>query len=69
MRGKADVSGKMFRDELVSGALQKGTGFVDYIWTSPSEEGLFYKTTYYRLVIGSDGVQYVVCAGRYKEGA
>jgi polar amino acid transport system substrate-binding protein len=69
MSGKTDVSGKAFRDELVSGALNNGTGWVDYIWTSPAAGGLFYKTTYYRLVTGSDGVVYVVCGGRYKEAA
>jgi len=42
---------------------------VDYIWTNPALGGLFYKTTYYRLVAGSDGAEYVVCAGRYKEAA
>lgn len=69
MSGKTDVSGKAFRDELISGALNNGTGWVDYIWTNPAMGGLFYKTTYYRLVTGSDGVEYVVCGGRYKEAA
>jgi len=69
MSGKADVSGKLFRDELIAGALNNGTGWVDYIWTSPAAGGLFYKTTYYRLAIGSDGEKYVVCGGRYKEAA
>ncbi len=67
MSGKTDVSGKAFRDELIAGALNNGTGWVDYIWTSPAAGGLFYKTTYYRLVTGSDGVEYVVCGGRYRE--
>jgi polar amino acid transport system substrate-binding protein len=69
MSGKTDVSGKAFRDELIAGALNNGTGWVDYIWTNPALGGLFYKTTYYRLVTGSDGAEYVVCAGRYKEAA
>ncbi len=69
MKGKADVSGKLFRDDLVSGALANGAGWIDYIWTNPAEGGLFYKTTYYRLVTGSDGAKYVVCGGRYKEAA
>ena len=69
MKGKVDVSGKMFRDELISGAVDNGTGWVDYIWTNPARGGLFYKTTYYKLVTGSDGVEYVVCGGKYKEAA
>jgi ABC-type Fe3+-hydroxamate transport system substrate-binding protein len=69
MSGKTDVSGKAFRDELIAGALANGTGWVDYIWTNPAAGGLFHKTTYYRLAIGSDGVEYVVCGGKYKEAA
>jgi polar amino acid transport system substrate-binding protein len=59
----------MFRDELISGAVDNGTGWVDYIWTNPAMGGLFYKTTYYKLVTGSNGVEYVVCGGKYKEAA
>jgi len=69
MSGKTDVSGRAFRDELIAGALADGTGWVDYIWTNPAVGDLYYKTTYYTLVTGSDGVEYVVCAGRYKEEA
>lgn len=64
--GKTDAAGKPFRDEIVNGALANGTGWVDYIYTRPDESGLFYKTTYYKLTEGSDGIQYVVCAGKYK---
>lgn len=65
-RGKTDVAGKPFRDEIVNGALANGAGWVDYIYTRPDESGLYYKTTYYKLTEGSDGQQYVVCAGKYK---
>jgi polar amino acid transport system substrate-binding protein len=65
-KGKADVSGKKFADETVAGAIKNGTGWLDYIWTNPAKSGLYYKTAYYRLTRGSDGKQYIVCAGKYK---
>ncbi|MCX6678047.1 MAG: transporter substrate-binding domain-containing protein [Methanothrix sp.] len=65
--GKVDVSGKKFGDEIVAGAIRSRTGWVDYIDTNPAESGLYYKTTYYKLTRGSDGKQYVVCCGKYRE--
>jgi polar amino acid transport system substrate-binding protein len=65
-RGKTDGSGKPFRDEIVAGALQNGTGWVDYVYINPVETGLYYKRTYYQLVRGSDGKQYVVCSGTFR---
>ncbi|HWQ68172.1 MAG TPA: transporter substrate-binding domain-containing protein [Methanospirillum sp.] len=64
---KVDVAGVAFRDQLVQGALTNGTGWVDYIYSSPAETGLFWKTTRYQLATGSDGEQYIVCAGMYKK--
>jgi len=66
LKGKPDVSGKLFRDEILAGALANGTGWEDYIYTKPGEGGLYYKTTYYKLTTGSDGELYIVCAGKYK---
>jgi polar amino acid transport system substrate-binding protein len=65
-KGKTDVSGKPFHDEVVQGALKNRTVWVDYIYMHPVQTNLYYKTTYYRLVEGSDGVQYIVCSGNYK---
>ncbi len=65
-KGKADVSGKKFADETVRAAIENGTGWMDYIWTNPAKSGLYYKTAYYKLTKGSDGRQYIVCAGKYK---
>ncbi|MFC2083528.1 transporter substrate-binding domain-containing protein [Bacteroidota bacterium] len=65
-KGKPDVSGKLFRDEILAGALANGTGWVDYIYTKPGVSGLYYKTTYYKLTTGSNGKLYIVCAGKYK---
>ena len=65
-RGKTDVTGKPFRDEIVAGALQNGSGWVEYLYINPVETGLYLKKTYYQLVRGSDGQQYVICCGIYK---
>jgi len=65
-KGKTDAAGKAFRDEILAGALESGTGWVDYIYTKPDKSGLYQKTTYFKLVTGSNGKQYIVCSGRYK---
>ena len=65
-KGKPDVRGKKFRDAIVTLGLQKGTGWVDYSYQKPGEKGIHEKTTYLKLVKGSDGKKYIVCAGMYK---
>lgn len=65
MSGKGDVTGKLFRDEMIMGALQQGSGWVHYIFTHPSMSGLYPKKSYYRLATGSDGIPYIVICGRY----
>jgi polar amino acid transport system substrate-binding protein len=65
-RGKTDVTGKAFRDEIVSGALRNGSGWVDYVFSSPTETGLYYKTSYYRAATGSDNQVYIIGSGIYK---
>ncbi len=65
-RGKTDVTGKPFRDEIVADALQNGSGWVEYLYINPVETGLYRKKTYYQLARGSDGQQYVICCGIYK---
>jgi polar amino acid transport system substrate-binding protein len=64
-KGKPDVRGKKFRDDIVNGALANGTGWVDYSYQKPGETGIHSKTTYYKLITGSDGKKYIVCAGKY----
>ncbi|MDG6256777.1 MAG: cache domain-containing protein [Methanomicrobiaceae archaeon] len=65
--GKTDVTGKPFRDEIVAGALENGTGWVEYVDSSPAEPTLYSTTTYYRLTEGSEGNSYIVCSGNFKE--
>ena len=67
LKGVPDMAGRLFRDNIVEGALKNGTGWEDYVFTMPGKIGLFYKSVYYKLVTGSDGKQYVVCVGRYKD--
>jgi len=66
-RGKTDVEGKPFRDYIMAGAMSVGSGWEDYVYTSPSRSGLYYKTTYYKRVKGSDGNIYIVCSGKFKD--
>ena len=65
-KGKTDVTGKTFRDQIVAGALDNGNGWVEYVYTNPAQANLYYKTTYYQLATGSDGRSYIVCSGNYK---
>ena len=65
-RDKTDVTGKKFRNLIVEGAIKKGEGSEQYVYINPAYGGLYFKTTYYKLVNGSDGNSYVVCAGNYK---
>jgi polar amino acid transport system substrate-binding protein len=65
-KGKTDVTGKQYRDEILAGALENGTGWVDYVYMHPVQTNLYYKTTYYRLTQGSDGKSYIVCSGNFK---
>ncbi|MFA0821593.1 MAG: transporter substrate-binding domain-containing protein [Methanomethylovorans sp.] len=65
-KGKTDVTGKQYRDEILAGALENGTGWVDYVYMHPVQTNLYYKTTYYRLTQGSNGKSYIVCSGNFK---
>jgi polar amino acid transport system substrate-binding protein len=65
-KGKKDVTGTPFNEEIYEGALANGTGWVEYVYMHPVQTNLYYKTTCYRLTQGSDGVQYIVCSGNYK---
>jgi len=66
-KGKPDVRGKKFRDEILAGALSNTTGWVDYSYVKPGDQGIHKKKTYYKLVSGSDGNKYIVCAGMYSD--
>jgi polar amino acid transport system substrate-binding protein len=65
-KGKTDVTGRPFRDLIVSGALANSTGWVEYVYMNPTQTNLYHKVAYYQLVLGSDGDNYIVCSGNYK---
>ena len=65
MKGKPDAKGKMFRDEILAKALKDGSGWVDYHFENPKTKKLAHKNTFFKLVKGSDGKDYIVCCGKY----
>ncbi len=66
LMGKPDVTGNLFRDRMMAGALQNGTGWEAHVYSNPSETGLYYKNAFYRLARGSDGTAYVVASVNVK---
>jgi polar amino acid transport system substrate-binding protein len=64
---RADSSGKRFIEAVIVGALTKGEGKEDFIYSTPAATGLYYKTAYYRLTRGSDGREYIVGCVDYKK--
>ncbi len=64
-KGKPDIKGKKFRDEIVEKALKEGAGWTDYTYQKPGDQGLFQKTAYGKLV-EKDGKKYIVVSGMYK---
>jgi polar amino acid transport system substrate-binding protein len=64
MQGKGDLNGKKFRDELIAKAKKEGSGWVSYIYSSPSMNGIYKKEAFGMIITGSDGNQYVVGGGR-----
>lgn len=65
LKGKTDVAGNPFRDQIVQRALENHTGGVDYIYANPTELGVFKKSAYFQYTRGSDGNDYIVGAGLY----
>jgi polar amino acid transport system substrate-binding protein len=64
--GKPDAAGKKFRDDIIKGARENGSGWVDYVYTKPDQSGLYHKTTYYKRVTGSNAIEFVVCSGKFR---
>lgn len=63
--GEADPAGRYYRDEILKGAHEQGSGWVEYVYAKPGAEGLFLKESYYKRTTGADGKKYIVSAGRY----
>lgn len=62
-KGKPDVKGKKFRDEIVANALAGG-GWTEYIYQKPDTIGLFKKKVYSKFV-EKNGKKYIVAVGMY----
>ena len=67
MKGKPDIKGKMFRDEFLAVARKDGSGWVDYYFLNPKTQKEEHKTSFIKLVKGSDGKEYIVGCGKYFE--
>jgi signal transduction histidine kinase len=65
LKGKPDVKGKMFRDEFLAVARKYGSGWVDYHFLNPKTKKQENKTSFIKLVKGSDGKEYIVGCGKY----
>jgi signal transduction histidine kinase len=63
-KGKPDVRGKKFRDEIVKKAMTDGSGWTVYSYVKPNSSGIFQKKVYgKRVVVGKDS--FIVCCGMY----
>jgi hypothetical protein len=65
-KGKPDVRGKKFRDEIVEKALIVGESWTEYSYEKPGVAGIYRKRVYGKLV-EYNGRKYVVCAGIYRD--
>ena len=65
LKGKPDVKGKMFREEMLKKALSDGSGWVDYHYMNPQSQKITQKMSYFELANGSYGVKYSVGCGKY----
>lgn len=64
--GKRCLGGKNLEMKILAGALKNVTSWKDYFYSSPTECNLYYKTTYYKLVKGSDSKDYIVYISKYR---
>ena len=67
LKGKPDVKGKMFREEMLEKALKDGSGWVDYHYFNPNIKQATRKISYFELANGSNGINYIVGSGKYLE--
>lgn len=65
VKGKPDIKGKMYRDEMLAISRKDGKGWVDYYFENPKTKKIEHKTTYFELANGSDGKGYIVGSGKY----
>jgi hypothetical protein len=64
LKGKPDISGKLFRDEIRQQAYQENGGWTTYVYQKPGENGLFTKKVYSRIATYNNQT-YIVACGYY----
>ena len=64
LKGKADVTGKLWRDEILTAAAAGKSGWMQYVYPTADGSGYVNKACYFEPVTGNDGVKYIVCAAR-----
>jgi signal transduction histidine kinase len=63
-KGKPDVRGKKFRDEIVQKAMTDGSGWTVYSYVQPNTPGIFQKKVFGKhVVVGKNN--FIVCCGMY----
>lgn len=62
-KGKPDVKGKMFRDEIVTNAIKDKKGMTRYSYSKPGDDRVLSKIAYYRLCKD----KYILASGVYVE--
>lgn len=65
VKGKPDIKGKKFRDEMLVKARKDGKGWVDYYFLNPKSKKTEHKTAYFELANGNDGKSYIIGSGKY----
>lgn len=65
VKGKPDIKGKKFRDEMLTKAKANGRGWVDYYFLNPKSKKTEHKKAYIELANGNDGKGYIVGSGKY----
>lgn len=65
VKGKPDIKGKKFRDEMLVKAMKDGQGWVDYYFSNPKSKKVEHKTAYIELAKGNNGKGYIVGSGKY----
>lgn len=65
VKGKPDIKGKQFRDEMLTKAKKDGSGWVDYYFLNPKTKLEAHKTAYFELANGNDGKSYIIGSGKY----
>jgi polar amino acid transport system substrate-binding protein len=62
LKGQPDVTGKLWRDQILENAAAGSSGWMDYVYKNSDGTGYVKKACYYEPVTGSDGVKYIACA-------